>query len=248
MYDIHNEMIKVIPNSQNFQTKLDWLTSYHHFSFGEHYDPQRTEFGPLRVFNDDVIEAGRGFDFHSHSNMEIVTLVIDGVLEHKDSMGNTGIVEPGEVQRMTAGTGVFHSEYNHSKERPLRLLQMWVRPDRNDLKPSWEQRKFTKEQKQNKLLGIVHPDGMQDDSTSIHQDVWFYVSSLAKGAKVSHHIQDRQAYLFVINGNITVDENNLGRQDSAEIQKENEITIMANADSEIILIDLPVKYSKKTST
>lgn len=241
-------MIKVIPNSQNFETKLDWLTSYHHFSFGEHYDPQKTEFGPLRVFNDDVIEAGKGFDFHSHSNMEIVTLVIDGTLEHKDSMGNIGVVEPGEVQRMTAGTGVFHSEYNHSKERPLRLLQMWVYPDKNDLKPSWEQRRFTKEQRQDKLLGIVHPKSTQDNSISIHQDVWFYISSLAKGARISHHTQDRQAYLFVIDGNITVNKNSLGRQDAAEIQKEKEIAITANVDSEIILIDLPVKYSKKIST
>ncbi|WKT57077.1 pirin family protein [Candidatus Nitrosotenuis chungbukensis] len=232
-------MIKVIPNSQNFETKLDWLTSYHHFSFGEHYDPQKIEFGPLRVFNDDVIKAGSGFDFHSHSNMEIVTLVIDGILEHKDSMGNVGVVEPGEVQRMTAGTGVFHSEYNHSKEKPLRLLQMWVRPDKNGLKPSWEQRKFTKEQKHNKLLAIVHPESTQDDSTSIHQDVWFYVSSLAKGAKISHHTQDRQAYLFVIDGNITVNEKTLGSQNSAEIQKEKEIAITANENSEIILIDLP---------
>ncbi|QLH08483.1 pirin family protein [Candidatus Nitrosotenuis sp. DW1] len=232
-------MIKAIPNSQNFETKLDWLTSYHHFSFGEHYDPQKIEFGPLMVFNDDVIKAGRGFDFHSHSNMEIVTLVIDGILEHKDSMGNVGVVEPGEVQRMTAGTGVFHSEYNHSKEKPLRLLQMWVRPDKNGLKPSWEQRKFTKEQKHNKLLAIVHPDGTQDDSTSIHQDVWFYVSSLAKGAKISHHIQDRQAYLFVIDGSIAVNEKTLGSQDSAEIQKEKEISIAASENSEIILIDLP---------
>ena len=232
-------MIKIIPNSQNFETKIDWLTSYHHFSFGEHYDPQKTEFGLLRVFNDDVIEAGRGFDFHSHSNMEIVTLVIDGVLEHKDSMGNVGVVEPGEVQRMTAGTGVFHSEYNHSKEKPLRLLQMWVRPNRNGLKPSWEQRKFTKEQKQNKLLGIVHPEGIQDDSTSIHQDVWFYVSSLSKGAKISHHTQNRQSYLFVIDGDITVNEKILGKQGSAEIQKEKEISITANENSEIILIDLP---------
>lgn len=241
-------MIKVIPNSQNFETKTDWLTSYHHFSFGEHYDPQKTEFGPLRVFNDDVIEAGRGFDFHSHSNMEIVTLVIDGTLEHKDSMGNVGVVEPGEVQRMTAGTGVFHSEYNHSKENRLRLLQMWVYPDKNNLKPSWEQRKFTREQKQNKLFEIVHPEDKQDNSVSIHQDVRFYVSSLTKGAKLSHQTQGRQAYLFVIDGGITANGNSLLMQDSAEIQNEKEITITANADSEIILIDLPVRYSKKSST
>lgn len=163
-------------------------------------------------------------------------------------MGNIGVVEPGEVQRMTAGTGVFHSEYNHSKERPLRLLQMWVHPDKNDLKPSWEQRRFTKEQRQNKLLGIIHPESTQDNSISIHQDVWFYVSSLVKGTKIFHSIQDRQAYLFVIDGNITVNGNNLGKQDSAEIQKEKEIPITANADSEIILIDLPAKYSKKTGT
>jgi hypothetical protein len=237
-------MIKVIPNTQNFVTKIDWLTSFHHFSFGEHYDPQKIDFGPLRVFNDDTIEAGRGFDFHSHSNMEIVTLVIDGTLEHKDSIGNIGVIEPGEVQRMTAGTGVFHSEYNHSKEKPLRLLQMWIHPNKNGLKPSWEQRRFTKEQRQNKLLGVIHPKNIQDNSISIHQDVWFYISNLAKGSKISHTAQDRQAYVFAIDGQITVNGNSLEKQDSATVQEEKEILIVATKDSEIILIDLPIKYSK----
>lgn len=239
-------MIKTIPNSQNFKTKLDWLTSFHHFSFGEHYDPQKIDFGPLRVFNDDTIEAGMGFDFHPHNNMEIVTYVIDGTLEHKDSMGNIGVVEPGEVQRMTAGTGVFHSEYNHSKEKPLKLLQMWIYPNENDLKPSWEQRKFTKEQRRDKLLDIVHPENTQNkDSISIHQDTRFYISNLTNGATLTHRLQNRQAYLFVIDGQITVNGNSLEKQDSATIQEEKEISIAATKDSEIILIELPVKYSKK---
>lgn len=239
-------MIKTVPNSQNFKTELDWLTSFHHFSFGEHYDPQKIDFGPLRVFNDDTIEAGRGFDFHPHNNMEIVTYVIDGTLEHKDNMGNIGIVEPGEVQRMTAGTGVFHSEYNHSKEKPLNLLQMWIYPNKNDLKPSWEQHKFKKEQRRDRLFGIVHPENTQDgDSISIHQDVWFYISNLTKGTTLTHKLQDRQAYLFVIDGQVTVNENNLEKQDSATIWEEKEISITSTMDSEIILIDLPVKYSKR---
>lgn len=236
-------MIKIIPNSQNFKTKLDWLISFHHFSFGEHYDPQKIDFGPLRVFNDDTIEAGKGFDYHPHSNMEIVTYVIEGTLEHKDSMGNIGVIEQGEIQRMTAGTGVFHSEYNHSKEKPLRLLQMWIYPNKNELKPSWEQRRFTKEQRQNKLLAIIHPESVQDEhSISIHQDVWFYISNLAKDATLTHKIQNRQSYLFVIDGKIAVNGNSLEKQDSATIQED--ITVIAEKNSEIILIDLPIKYSK----
>ncbi len=238
-------MIKIVPNSQNFETRLDWLISFHHFSFGEHYDPQKIDFGPLRVFNDDTIEAGRGFDFHPHNNMEIVTYVIDGTLEHKDSMGNIGVIESGEVQRMTAGTGVFHSEYNHSKENPLKLLQMWIYPNKNDLKPSWEQRKFAKEQRQDKLLGIIHPENTQNGhSISIHQDVWFYISNLTKCMTLTHMLQNRLAYLFVIDGQITVNEHSLEKQDSATIQGEKEIAIAATKNSEVILIDLPVKYSK----
>lgn len=237
-------MIRIIPNSQNFKTEIDWLTSYHHFSFGEHYHPERIDFGPLRVFNDDTIKAGRGFDFHPHNNMEIVTFVIDGTLEHKDSMGNVGVIESGEVQRMTAGTGVFHSEYNHSKEKPLRLLQIWIYPNKNNLKPSWGQQKFTKEQRQNKLLAVIKPEDKEGGAIPIHQDVWFYISNLSSGTKIIHSIQNRQAYLFTIDGHITVNGAILQGQDSAMLQNENEVTITAEKDSDIVLIDLPVKYSK----
>lgn len=125
-------MLKIIKNSENFKTELDWLISFHHFSFGEHFHPEKVNFGPLRVFNDDKIELGKGFSFHSHHDMEIVTYVLDGTLEHKDNFGNEGVIEEGEVQRMSAGTGIFHSEFNHSNTNPLKLLQIWILPQKKD--------------------------------------------------------------------------------------------------------------------
>lgn len=233
--------MRVIKSIEHKTLEHDWLRTTHHFSFGEYRNPDRMGFGPLRVFNDDVIQPGKGFDFHQHRDMEIVTYVICGELEHKDNFGNSGIIRAGEIQTMSAGTGVFHSEYNHSDAEPLRLLQMWVFPRYRDLRPSWAQQSFTEVQRQDRLLGVISPaQGM-----TINQDVSFYVSRLDPDKTVKHQIGDgRQAYLYVIDGKIGIGDCTLDAGDSAEITRGGEVLVTARSSSEIILLDLPVEYQK----
>jgi len=230
---------KIIHSSEHRTLEHDWLRTTHHFSFGEYYNPDRMSFGPLRVFNDDVIKPGAGFDFHQHRDMEIVTYVIDGT---------HGVIGSGEIQRMSAGTGVYHSEYNHSQKGPLRLLQMWVFADHKDLKPSWEQQKFTKHERQNKLLAVISPHKSGKKTLSIHQDASFYISNITQDHTVDHTLaQKRQAYLYVIKGTVKVNGQSLNQGDSAEIQ-DSDISMTAANDSEIILIDLPQQYVKNSET
>ena len=227
-------MIKIISNDQNFKTETDWLISYHHFSFGEHYHPDKTNFGPLRVFNDDIIQPDMGFGFHQHKDMEIITYVTQGRLEHKDSLGNTGTIEAGNIQRMTAGTGVFHSEYNQSKDEPLKLLQIWITPDAKNLKPSWEQKTFSEKDRQDNFFQVIGP---ANHALKIHQNVDFYISKIAKTAKYQIN-QGRQCYIFVIAGSITLNHISMKEKDSAEITNETELDVHSE-HAEIILIDLP---------
>lgn len=237
-------MLQIIKNQNNFETKLDWLTSYHHFSFGEHFHPDKTNFGPLRVFNDDLIQSGKGFGFHQHKDMEIVTYVTEGTLEHKDNFGNNGIIETGQVQRMSAGTGVFHSEYNHSNQNPLKLLQIWIFPNKKELKPSWEERKFTKENRLDKLLCIVSQN-QTGSSLLIHQDVSFYVSRLENGELNHKFAEGRLGYLFVIDGKLSVNGIKLDTKDAVKIQHEKSITMKSSGSTELILLDLPTKYESE---
>lgn len=235
-------MIKIIRADEHYRKKEDWLDTSHHFSFGEYFDPNKVSFGPLRVFNDDIISPGKGFDFHQHSDMEIVTYVISGILEHKDSLGNTGTISAGEVQRMSAGTGIMHSEYNGSQSESARLLQVWIFPEKKNLGPSWEQKKFSIKERQNKLLPVVAPEnsavGLQ-----IHQDVYFFVSSLSEGAKVEHKLDlSRKAYLFVIDGKIELNGNVMKTRDAARIENEKSLSIEGMIQAELLLIDLPEKY------
>lgn len=240
-------MIRIVRSGEHFHHKEDWLSTYWHFSFDFYRDPANTGFGPLRVFNDDVIEPGKGFGFHPHRDMEIVTFVIEGELEHRDDRGNRGVIRAGEVQRMSAGTGIVHSEYNHSPEKPLRLLQMWVFAEKRGLEPSWEQKRFSSDERKGRLLPIVVPHGAADGNGSaaavrIHQDATFYVSSLdGKGKPVEHDIRGRKAYLFVIDGAVKLNDKVLKTRDAARIEGEDRITVAAEKDqnAEIILIDLP---------
>ena len=236
-------MIKTINSSEHYKSELGWLTSYHHFSFADYYNPDKMNYGPLRVFNDDTVRAGTGFDFHQHRDMEIITYLIDGELEHKDNQGNRGVIYPGEVQRMTAGSGIMHSEYNHSKEKPLRLLQMWVFANKKGLKPSWEQKKFRKEDRINRLVPVVTSENVSGDNTlHIHQDATFYLSTLTDGGHVSHVVgSGRKAYLFVIDGAISLNGKPMQTQDAALVENES-LAIRASAPTELILIDLPEKY------
>lgn len=241
-------MIRITKEREQYKGEHGWLTTYHHFSFAEYFDPKRVNFGPLRVFNDDLIRPGTGFDLHQHQDMEIVTYVIDGTLEHKDNLGNRGIIEGGEIQRMSAGTGVFHSEFNHSKEKPLRLLQMWIFSDTRGRKPSWEQRRYTKEERKNRFLNVIGPKMPgQRGSISIGQDALFYVSNLDHGTELSYNLRDsRLAYLFVIKGEIALNEKALYSRDAAQVECEETLRIKAREETEIILIDLPARYMKNS--
>lgn len=238
-------VIRITRADEHHRNKIDWLDTMHHFSFGEYFDPNKMNFGPLRVFNDDIILPEKGFDFHQHSDMEIVTYVIHGTLEHKDNLGNTGTVEAGEVQRMSAGTGIMHSEYNGSKSESLRLLQIWVFPNKKGLQPSWEQKKFSKEERSNKLLLVVAPDNtMTERSLHMYQDAYFFVSSLSEGALVEHKLDlSRKAYLFVIDGKIELNGNIMKTRDAARIENEKRLSIEAIIPTEMLLIDLPEKYA-----
>ncbi len=202
-------------------------------------------FGPLRVFNDDTVQPGTGFDFHFHRDMEIITYVIEGELEHKDNQGNQGVIYPGEVQRMTAGSGIMHSEFNHSKEKPLRLLQMWIFANKKGFAPSWEQKKFSKEERKNKLVPVVLSENTRDgNALYIHQDATFYLSTLTSGNQIEHKLSaGRKSYLFVIDGEITLNDNMMHSRDAAMIEKENNLAIKAEKPTELILIDLPEKYA-----
>ena len=236
-------MLQVIKSDEHYKGQYDWLTTYHHFSFGEYYNPEKMSFGPLRVFNDDTVQPGTGFDFHPHNNMEIVTYLIDGELEHRDNFGNHGIIRPGEIQRMSAGTGIMHAEYNHSKEKPLRLLQMWVLANKKNLKPSWEQQKFTKEQQLNKLLPVIVPENSGNSTAlKIHQDTSFYLSTILPGNTIQHAISaERMAYVFVIEGEAKINGKTLQTRDAAMIQNES-VSITAQKKTELILADLPQKF------
>lgn len=180
--------------------------------------------------------------------MEIVTYVIDGELEHKDNLGNHGIIQPGEIQRMSAGTGVFHSEFNHSKEKPLRLLQMWVFSDTRGLEPSWEQKRYTKDDRKNKLLPVIGPrNSNQKDRLTISQDATFYISNLEKTRDLRYNLQkDRLVYMFVIEGKVTLNDKILYTRDAAEIGNEETLKIKAQQDTELILIELPIRYMKNS--
>lgn len=232
-------MIRVIKNADRFHFESDWLSTYWHFSFDQYYDPANMNFGPLRVFNDDVIQPASGFPAHGHREMEIVTYVIDGELEHKDSTGASDRIRSGEVQRMSAGSGIRHSEYNPSKTTPVHLLQMWLTPAVANLEPSYEQLRFTGEQRAGRLLPIASGQDVPG-AVKVHQDATFYVSALKPGEQIKHEPgESRRAYLFVIEGELEVNGQRLSTGDQARIERERELSLTASRPSEIMLIDLP---------
>lgn len=240
-------MIQTIKANEHRKSEMDWLTTYYHFSFADYFDPKKMNYGPLRVFNDDTVQPGQGFDLHPHRDMEIVTYVIDGELEHEDNRGNRGVIKPGEIQVMTAGSGIMHAERNHSDEKPLHLLQMWVIPDKKELTPSWQQKAYSKEQRLDKLLQVVSPLGSNsNDALTMHQNASFYVSSLTPGAKISHEMQPgRKAYVFVIDGKVQINDTTLQTRDAAKIEDESKLAIKSEKQTELILIELPEKYAVK---
>jgi redox-sensitive bicupin YhaK (pirin superfamily) len=231
--------MQIIKAKDRFHLESDWLSAYWLFSFDRYYDPNNMMFGPLRVFNHDTVQGGGGFPTHPHREMEIVTYVLEGELAHKDSTGGRGVIHAGEVQRMSAGTGIAHSELNASQTEPVRLLQMWVMPEMSGLKPSYEQRQFTTEQRTGVLLPIASGQDMPG-TVKVHQDVAFYVSHLRKGDRVSHELKPgRRAFLYVIEGEVALDGEKLNAGDQARITDVKNIELIGEQMSEIILIDLP---------
>jgi quercetin 2,3-dioxygenase len=219
-----------------------WLDAHHSFSFANWYDPKKVHFGMLRVLNDDIVEGGKGFGKHPHDNMEIITIVLDGALEHQDSMGHTESIKPNEVQVMSAGTGVIHSEYNHNPDKKVNLLQTWIFPNKANVAPRYEQKLFAPEDRIDKLQTLVSPMDNSDPGLKIHQDAWIYRTALASGKSINHtlHSANHGAYIFVIDGEITVGEQVLGKRDAIGISEAGAFDIVAGKQSDVIIFEVPM--------
>lgn len=231
--------MQIIRADARFHLESDWLSAYWLFSFDRYYDPHNLNFGPLRVFNHDTVAGGGGFPTHPHREMEIVTYVLQGALAHKDSTGGRGVIGVGEVQRMTAGTGIAHSELNASETEPVKLLQIWLHPATAGLTPGYEQRQFTTAQRTGQLLPIVSGQE-QPDTLKIHQDATFYVARLNAGERVEHRLAaGRRAFLYVIEGALEINGERLATGDQARSTAVEQLKLAAAQTSELILIDLP---------
>jgi redox-sensitive bicupin YhaK (pirin superfamily) len=231
-------MIKVRPAGERGKTRTGWLDSSHTFSFNRYYDPRWSGFRDLLVINEDFVAPGQGFGTHSHSDMEILSYVVEGALEHRDSAGGSGVIRAGELQRMSAGTGVSHSEFNASRAERVHFLQIWILPEREGLKPGYEQRAFPETERRGRLRLIASREG-GDGSVTIHQDVKVYDALLAGGDEVSYQLGgDRHAWVQVIKGGVTVGGTALRAGDGAAVSEETSLTIRAGGDAEIMLFDL----------
>jgi hypothetical protein len=231
-------MITLRPSHERGHTELWWLDSRHTFSFDRYYDLRHMGFRHLRVINEDWVKPGAGFPTHSHRDMEIITYVLEGELEHRDSMGNGSVIRPGEVQRMSAGTGISHSEYNHLQTEPVHLLQIWILPEERALMPSYEQRSFELSDKRGQLCLIAARDGC-DGAATIHQDVDLYAAVLAAGDQVAHRLKPgRHVWVQVARGEVMFNGMVLKAGDGAAMSEEEVAEISANELSEVLLFDL----------
>lgn len=234
-------MIKIYPAEQRYTAKHGWLTTSHSFSFAEYYDPDNLNFGPLRVLNDDFVAPGRGFGAHPHENMEIVSIVLKGQLKHQDSTGGSGTISPGEIQRMTAGTGVVHSEFNPSDAEEVNFFQIWFMPEENGLTPSYEQHAYDQNAMVNRLLPVVSKHPQSADVAYIHQDLTLYLSKLEDGHTFSFNQEPgRKIYFFLIEGEVTLNgDYKLKKRDSARITDVSQLNMEASSNATFMLIDLP---------
>ena len=231
-------MINIIKAESRGSADHGWLRAKHTFSFAEYHNPARIHFGPLRVINEDRIAPGRGFDTHPHKDMEIVTYPISGAIEHRDSIGNGTVISAGEVQRMTAGTGVQHSEFNHSRETELHLLQIWLFPEEKNLQPGYEQTAFLREDKLNQFRLIASRDG-RAGSITIHQKVDLYASVLERGAELHRTIDPQhKVFIQVIDGELRINNQLLTAGDGLQMEKESELSASAQTDTEFLLFDM----------
>ena len=232
-------MITVRKSADRGVGRYGWLTTKHTFSFARYYDPKFMGFRSLRVINEDVVEAGKGFGAHSHDNMEIISIVMDGALAHRDSSGGDGVLRRGEVQRMSAGTGVEHSEFNGSQSEPVHFFQIWIMPDKENIAPGYEQKLFPEEERRGKLQLVAGPKA-ENGALKIHQDARLYTSILSKDEKVEHALTDgRASWIQVARGAVNVNGTTLEAGDGAAIEDEKQLTITGAAEeAEFLLFDL----------
>jgi quercetin 2,3-dioxygenase len=217
-----------------------WLDSHHTFSFAGYYDPSRVHFGALRVLNDDIVKGGNGFGQHPHDNMEIISIPLRGALEHGDNTGGHGIIKAGEVQIMSAGSGIAHSEKNASKTDDVNFLQIWVFPKEKDIEPRYDQRLFTDEQKANQFLTVVAPD--KDSALKINQDAWFSLGKLDKDFKGEYKIHNASngVYAFVLEGSVTINDQKLEKRDGLGVWETDTLSVVAESDAQVLLIEVPM--------
>lgn len=217
-----------------------WLKSFHTFSFADYYDPKHMGFGPLRVINEDRVQPGGGFGTHGHRDMEIISYVLEGELAHQDSMGNGSVIRPGDVQRMSAGTGVRHSEFNGSKERPVHFLQIWIEPRDQGIEPGYEEKHFTAADKRGRLRLIAAPDAAED-SVLIHQDARVYAGLFSGAERAQLRLPpERQAYVQVVRGTITVNGATLATGDALQATQTDLVVLADGQEAEVLVFDLPV--------
>ncbi len=232
-------MMEIRRGDERGHAQHGWLDSFHSFSFADYHDPAHMGFGPLRVINEDRVAPGMGFGTHGHRDMEIVSYVLSGGLEHKDSMGNGSTLRPGDVQRMSAGTGVMHSEFNASKDELVHFLQIWIEPNVRGVTPGYEEARFEDHAKRGKLRLVASPDG-RDGSVTIHQDAFLYASLLDGAESIEHSpAAGRRVYVHVVRGTVNVNGQALSHGDAAKLEREEKVRLDQGRDAEILLFDLP---------
>lgn len=218
-----------------------WLKSHHTFSFAGYHNPNRMHFGALRVLNDDFVEGGNGFGTHPHSNMEIISIPLEGVLSHQDSMGNKGEIRPNEIQVMSAGTGVQHSEFNGSDTEPVKFLQIWLFPNKENVTPRYDQIQIQPEDRKNKFQQIISPNP-EDEGSWIHQDAWFHLTDMDEGVELTYNFKAEGTglYIFVLEGDVSVLDNNLNRRDAIGITDAENVIIKASSKASLLLMEVPM--------
>ena len=222
-----------------------WLNSHHSFSFANYYNPERMHFGVLRVLNDDIVAPGRGFGTHPHDNMEIISIPLSGDLQHKDSMGNTTVIKQGDIQVMSAGTGVQHSEFNKNSDKEVRFLQIWLFPNKRSVAPRYDQISLDTGKLKNNLLQVLSPN-TDDDGVWIHQDAWFHLGQLDKDFKTEYALKNREkngVYAFVLDGDVTINGQVLSRRDGFGIWDTDKLEISAGSDAQLLLMEVPMTLS-----
>ncbi|SHF97357.1 pirin family protein [Pedobacter caeni] len=220
-----------------------WLKSYQTFSFGANYNPERIQFGALRVLNDDVVDGGMGFGEHPHDNMEIISIALEGSLQHEDSMHNVAVIEPGEIQVMSAGTGIYHKEYNKNPAQPVKFLQIWLFPNQRNVSPRYQQERYDTLLKPNEFSQILSPE-KDDSGVWIYQDAWFHIGKFEAGIKQTHLLKNKEngIYVFVIKGSVNVNGQQLDERDGYGLWETGSIDLETLTEAEVLLMEVPMNY------